>query len=201
MSKGCAEARRVGEESWQQVLPSDTMAAWERRRQAPGRCVSRISANASNLPRLRPLLASELRSGHGPAGKADGLFPRHTSSLLSCSKTGKSNISRLANPTTSLYDCQYDMASYSRQNEYTIGAESESHVNGVCNHVKTEYGRVIFSGGSYHIVERCVECLANVRGPGVWVSRALLTVDPETLPVFSDRRSAEEKGEQKLLFG
>lgn len=70
----------------------------------------------------------------------------------------------------------------------------------VCAHSQTEYGRVVFAGGGYHIIEYCLACRANVRGPGVWVPRAELDLNLDHLNVYSDRRSSEEKGEQKTLF-
>jgi len=68
-----------------------------------------------------------------------------------------------------------------------------------CCHAFTEFGRVVFRGGGFHLVERCKVCHANVRGAGVWVARSEVP-DPESLPAFGDSRTAEERGEQPLLF-
>ena len=52
-------------------------------------------------------------------------------------------------------------------------------------------------------MERCDECGANARGPGVWVSANelyRLGIKREALPVFKDLRTPEAKGQQGLLF-
>ena len=42
-----------------------------------------------------------------------------------------------------------------------------------CAHTSTEFRRRLFRGGE-HLIERCVACGVNVRGPGRWVPRAEL---------------------------
>jgi hypothetical protein len=68
-----------------------------------------------------------------------------------------------------------------------------------CGGKATEFGKHVFHGG-FHVVERCVNCKRNVRGSAVWVPRQEVAVDPQSLPVFQDRRSAEQTGQQKTLF-
>lgn len=65
-----------------------------------------------------------------------------------------------------------------------------------CAHQFTEFGRVVFAGGGYHVAERCKVCRAQLPG---WVPHANFD-DPGSLPVFRDGRSPEERGEQRLLF-
>lgn len=70
-----------------------------------------------------------------------------------------------------------------------------------CRHERREFARVIGADGRTQVMERCLDCGDNARGPGKWVAASQVPVDPATLPVARDLRSAEAKGEQRTLFG
>jgi len=66
-----------------------------------------------------------------------------------------------------------------------------------CQHSPRGYYRLPFRVGSgYHVAELCRDCGANVRGPGVWVSRREIVGDPDQLPVAP----ARSKDRQASLF-
>lgn len=64
-----------------------------------------------------------------------------------------------------------------------------------CNHAHKAMARIICSDGREQILEQCLDCGANVRGPGVWVARAEVR-DPDSLPVLRDyrRKAVPQRG-------
>lgn len=51
-----------------------------------------------------------------------------------------------------------------------------------CRHTRRQLYRKDFASGTgYHVVELCLDCGRNARGPGVWVAR-FEAPDPDALP-------------------
>ncbi len=71
---------------------------------------------------------------------------------------------------------------------------------GDCPHKQTGYMRVIGKDGRTHIAEVCRDCGGNARGAGQWVAASKTTIDPATLPLWRDLRTAGDRGEQRGLF-
>jgi hypothetical protein len=72
---------------------------------------------------------------------------------------------------------------------------------GDCPHLSRAYYRQPWtSGQGEHVIEACIRCGANVRGPGKWVPRSevlALGLDVGRLPLAS----ARQRPEQPDLFG
>ena len=70
-----------------------------------------------------------------------------------------------------------------------------------CPHLRKQLGLVKHRNGA-HRMEKCLDCGANVRGAGVWVSKAECPADDSALPVFADHgKEAEGEGlRQRSLF-
>ncbi len=66
-----------------------------------------------------------------------------------------------------------------------------------CHHPdgSREFVRIIARNGANQVFERCKECDANVRGPGVWVPHDQLACPVDQLPVSSDRRPRTDQPE------
>jgi hypothetical protein len=74
------------------------------------------------------------------------------------------------------------------------GRDSARHVG--CSHLRRQLYRQPFirrdSSPGEHIVEKCLDCGANARGPGVFVPRAEVA-DPSALPVLPGRQAAAQQ--------
>jgi hypothetical protein len=70
------------------------------------------------------------------------------------------------------------------------------NVNPPCSHPRAALHRQPWSTGKgWHLVELCRTCLGNVRGPGIWVSRAEAIargLNPDELP-FAPARIPEHQ--------
>lgn len=64
-----------------------------------------------------------------------------------------------------------------------------------CQHVTRAYHRVIMTNGHSHVAQMCPACQANVLGPGHWVPKCTVPADPDTLPIWYDRRPHGTQGE------
>jgi hypothetical protein len=71
-----------------------------------------------------------------------------------------------------------------------------------CPHMRKQFGRVLCADGRTQVLESCLDCGANARGPGVWVPRSELRTPPEDLPLVADyrRRPAPPGNRQGDLF-
>jgi hypothetical protein len=69
-----------------------------------------------------------------------------------------------------------------------------------CTHERTRLGQVIARNGIVHVEEQCLDCGANVRGPGHWVPHGEITRPVAELPILRDLRTPEDKGTQPTLF-
>jgi hypothetical protein len=69
-----------------------------------------------------------------------------------------------------------------------------------CRHDNTQIYRQPFAdGGGAHLIELCLDCGANPRGPGRWVPRSeAITrgLDPDALPIAPN----SERAQQPSLF-
>jgi hypothetical protein len=68
-----------------------------------------------------------------------------------------------------------------------------------CPHPHRQFGRVIFTDGTTHVVERCCDCGSNPRS-FPFVPHSEVRVPLDSLPVLSDNRPPPGAPKQRSLF-
>lgn len=67
----------------------------------------------------------------------------------------------------------------------------------ICHHAKTTISKLICRNGTVHFAEICDGCKVNVRGPAIYIARALVP-NPDLCPVHKDNQK-QEQAQMKLF--